>query len=144
MNVKLTGWKAIVAIFAAVGFLVFKFNMQTAALQTEGVEEIREWLQLESARAVIPDMEKAIEAPNQNAEYLAQMADDLQEENFEVVSVTRRGVDKNIIVRVEVNYKGEIPSDGMNVRYLRMNYSMVTGWRVERETSKWNYYLASF
>lgn len=144
MNVKLTGWKAIVAIVAVIGFLGFKFNMQTEALQTEGVEEISKWLQLESARAVIPDMEKAIENPRQNEEYLAQMVDDLQEENFEVVSVTRRGVDKNIIARVEVSYKGEVPSDGMNIRYLRMNYSMVAGWRVERETSKWNYYLASF
>ena len=72
------------------------------------------------------------------------MVDSLQEENIEVVSVTRRGVDNNIVARVEVSYKGKAPSEGMNVRYLRMNYSMVTGWRVERETSKWSYYLASF
>ena len=144
MEMKLTGWKAIAASIVVIGFLGFKFNMQTESLQTEGVEEIKKWLQMEATRAALPDMQKAVEAPRRNEEYLAQMVDNLQEDNIEVVSVTRRGVDKNIVARVEVKYKGESPSEGMNVRYLRMNYSMVTGWRVERETSKWNYYLASF
>ena len=144
MEMKLTGWKAIVASVVVIGFLGFKFNMQTESLQTEGVEEIKNWLQMESTRAALPDMQKAVEAPRQNEEYLAQMVDNLQEDNIEVVSVTRRGVDKNIVARVEVKYKGETSLEGMNVRYLRMNYSMVTGWRVERETSKWSYYLASF
>lgn len=144
MEIKLTGPKAIVAVLAVIGFLVFKFNVQTEALQTEGVDEIKKWLQLESVRAVLPDMEKAVEAPRQNAEYLEQVVNDLQEENIEVVSVTRRGVEERIIARVEVKYKGETPPDGKNIRYLKMKYSMVSGWRVERETSKWNYYLASF
>ena len=144
MQIKLTGPKAIVAVIAVIGFLGFKFNMQTESLQTEGVEKIKTWLLFESARAVIPDMEKAVQDPTQNAEYLEQVVNDLQEENIEVVSVTRRGVEERIIARVEVKYKGETPPDGKNVRYLKMKYSMVTGWRVDRETSKWNYYLASF
>ena len=144
MEIKLSGWKAIAASIVVIGFLGFKFNMQTESLQTEGVEEIKKWLQMESTRAALPDLQKAVEAPKQNEEYLMQMINNLQKDNIEVVSVTRRGVDKNIVARVEVKYKGESQPDRMNVRYYRMNYSMITGWRVERETSKWNYYLASF
>ena len=84
MEMKLTGPKAIVAVLAVIGFLGFKFNIQTEALQTEGVEEIKKWLQLESVRAVLPDMKQAVEAPRQNAEYLEQMVNDLQEENIEI------------------------------------------------------------
>jgi len=144
MEMKLNGWKAVVAILAVAAFMIFKFNMQTEALQTDGVEAIKAWLQRESVRAVLPDMKKAIQNPSKNEEYLSQTVDDLNISNFEIISVTRRGADERIIVRAEVRYKGDAPSEGMDVRYLRMHYSMVAGWRVEREASKWDYYLASF
>ena len=38
MEMKLTGWKAIAVIAVVVGFLVFRFNMETEALQTEGAQ----------------------------------------------------------------------------------------------------------
>ncbi len=112
MEKKLTGWKAIVVVLAIIGFLIFKLNVQTEALQTEGVEEIRKWLVLESVRAVMPDMEKAVQAPTRNAKFLEQMADNLREENFQILSVTKRGVDRRTFVRAEVRHKGKSPSDG--------------------------------
>ena len=144
MKIKLTGWKAVIVIVAVIGFVIFKLNVQTKALQTEGVEEVKRWLLLESARAALPDMRKALENPAENTGYLEKMAKDLQLENFEIVSVTRHGVGERIVARVEVRYKGESVSEGMGVRYFRMKYSTVTGWRVIHETTKLNYYLAAF
>lgn len=144
MNFKLTGRNAIVALVVAAGFLLFRFESQSEALESQGVEQVRIWLMAESARAVLPNMKKAMEDPKGNEHYLAEVAKDLQSENFEIVSVTRHGLGSSIVARVEVRYKGESPSDGMSVRYLRMKYSMVTGWVVVREASKWDYYLAAF
>ena len=64
MEIKLTGWKAIVASVVVIGFLGFKFNMQTESLQTEGIDEIKKWLQMESTRAVLPDMQKLWKRPD--------------------------------------------------------------------------------
>jgi hypothetical protein len=144
MKIKLTGWKAVIVVVAVIGFVIFKLNVQTKALQTEGVEEVKRRLLLESARAALPDMRKALENPAENTGYLEKMAKDLQLENFEIVSVTRHGVGERIVARVEVRYKGESVSEGMGVRYFRMKYSTVTGWRVVHETTKLNYYLAAF
>ena len=145
MELKLSGWKAILAIVAVIGFLGFKFVAQTEALHADGVEKIRQWLVFETARFVLPEMKKALENPTEhNTKFLSDTAKNFKQQNFEIISVTRRGLGERIIARVDVRFKGKIPKDGMNVRYLRMKYSMLTGWRVERETSKWNYYLASF
>ena len=141
---KLTGWKAIAVVVASLGFVIFKFNFQNEALKSEGVEVVKRWLILESVRAVLPDMEKTIKHATQNEQSLEQIASNLKEENFEIVSVSRRGVGERIVARVEVRYKGQAPPDGKNVRYLKMEYSMVTGWRVKRETSAWYYYTRFF
>lgn len=144
MKFKLTGWNAIIALVAVVGFAVFRFESQSKALESQGVEQVKNWLLAESTRAVLPSMEKAMKDPESNKNYLADVSKNLRKENFEIVSVTRHGLGSSIVARVEVRYKGQSPSDGMNVRYLRMKYSMVTGWIVIREASKWDYYLAVF
>jgi hypothetical protein len=144
MKFKLTGWNAIIAIVVAIGFVVFRFESQTKALETQGVEQVRNWLMAESARAALPQMQKHMEDSKGDDSYLTGIAKDFQEKNFEIVSITTHGTGSHVVARVEVRYKGESPSGGMNIRYLRMNYSMVTGWIVARESSKWDYYLAVF
>lgn len=144
MKFKLTGWNAIAALVVVAGFMVFRFESQSKALESQGVEQVRIWLMAESARAILPSMQKAMADPKGNEHYLTEAAKDLQSKNFQIVSVTRHGLGSSTVVRVEVRYKGKSPSDGMNVRYLRMKYSMVTGWIVLREASKWDYYFAVF
>jgi hypothetical protein len=144
MDIKLKGWQAVVAIIAIIAFVVLRLNVQTEALASEGVKEVQRWLLLESARAVLPDMEKVMESPQENSEYLERMAHDLQQESFQVLSVTRHGVGDQIVARVEVRHNGSATPGQVDVRYLKMTYSMVTGWRVQREASEWSYYLAAF
>ena len=144
MKFKLTGWKAIVALLVAVAFVGFRVETQSSTLESQGVEKIRNWLMAESTRAALPDMQKAMEGQAGGDKSLEDFAKKFQEQNFEIISVTTHGAGSNVIARVEVRFKGESHSDGMGVRYLRMQYSMVTGWRVVREASKWDYYLAAF
>lgn len=143
MEIKFTGMKAVAVIAVIIVFLMAKLTMSNEALQNEGVQAIEQWLLMESARQAIPDMEKAMEHMNENAEYLEQMANDLQQSNFEIISVTRHGFSEKIVVRAEIRFKGEEQTEDINVRYFKMSYSMVTGWRGIRESSKWNYYLAA-
>jgi hypothetical protein len=144
MQFKLTGWHAVLAFVLVAGFLMFRFETQSRALGSQGVAKVRNWLMAESARAVLPGMQKAMNDPKGNEEYLTKVAKNFRAKNFEILSVTRHGLGSYVVVRVEVRFKGKAPSDGMNVRYLRMTYSMLTGWKVLRETTKWDYYRAVF
>ena len=139
MEVKLNGWKAIVVILAVIGFGAFRYKTQTKAMETQGVEKIQQWLSFKTARAVLPEMEKAMENPEANREQLEQMANSLQSENFVVTSVKQHGLGEEIVVRVEAQVNGK-----PQVFYLRMEYSMTTGWYVGMETTKVSYYLALF
>jgi len=144
MGIKLSGWRAVLALVVAAGFVVFRFETQSGALESQGVQKVRNWLMAESARAVLPSMQKAMNDPNGNDKYLTDVAKNFREKNFQIVSVTRHGSGSSVVVRVEVRFKGKSPSGGMNVRYLRMRYSMLTGWSVLREATKWDYYRAVF
>ncbi|HEX6996603.1 MAG TPA: hypothetical protein VF322_00570 [Gammaproteobacteria bacterium] len=142
VHFKLSGWKAIVAFGALGAFALIRFNMQSAALQADGVAEIKRWLVSETMRNSLADMRDAAESGN--LDYLEQAAANLAEENFDIVSVTRHGLGDRIVARLDYRYKGEAPRAEPRVRYLRMTYSLATGWRVQSETTKLNYYLAAF
>ena len=144
MQIKLTGGHAVLAFVLVAGFVLFRFETQSRTLGSQGVAQVRNWLMAESARAASPGMQKAMNDPNGNDKYLTEVARDFRAENFEIVSATRHGLGSGAVVRVEVRFKGKAPSDGMNVRYLRMTYSMLTGWKVLREATKWDYYRAVF
>ncbi len=139
MELKLNGWKAGVVILAVIGWGAFRYTTQTKTMETQGVEVIQNWLQSESARALLPEMEKAMQNPSENQAFLEQSANDLQQENFVVSSIKRHGVGDRTVARVDVLFKGT-PS----TRYLKMTYSTITGWQVGLETTQWAYYLAGF
>ncbi len=138
MEIKLNGWTAAVAILLIAGWGVFRYTTRSKAMETQGVEAIRNWLLFESARAVLPEMEKALENPEQNSKFIEDSASSLRQDNFEIVSVTRHGVGKRVVARVEVRYRGGVPE----TRYLRMSYATFTGWQVGLETTRMGYFLA--
>ena len=144
MKLKLTGWNAVMAVIVMVGLVIFRFEIQSKTLESQGIQQVKNWLVAESTRVALPDMQKAMNDPGSNQDYLTNISEDLQSKNFKIVSITAHGSGSSIVARVEVRFKGKSPSDAMNVRYLRMKYSMVTGWKVVREASKWDYYMAAF
>lgn len=142
MKIKLTGWKAIGAVVVVGAFVLVRLGMQRESLGTQGVQEIERWLALESARVTLPAMQQA--ARSSNSQLVSQMAEDLVEEAFRVVSLSPHGTDEQIVARVDYRREGRSPGEGTRVRYLRMSYSTVAGWRVDSETTKLAYYLAVF
>ena len=144
MKLKLTGWNAVLTLIVIVGLAIFRFETQTKTLESQGIQQVKNWLAAESTRVALPGMQKAMNDPQSNQDYLTNMSENLQSNNIKIVSITAHGSGSSIVARVEVRYKGKSPSDGMNVRYLRMKYSMVTGWKVVREASKWDYYMSAF
>ncbi len=139
-EIKLTGWGAVAALVAIAAFGWFKLSAQNQSLQEEGVERLQQWLVAEAARETLPGMEQALQAGDQDA--VQAMADIMQEDSFMILSVTRHGTGDEIVARVEYQRMGD--SSTRQQRYFRMTHSMVTGWRVEREASRWSYYLAAF
>ena len=140
MEIKLTGWNALIVGALVLGFAFFRFSAQSAELETQGVKQIKTWLISESMRTALPDMEKAMQDPEADESYLSETAENLQEDNLKIISVKRHGSGSQIIARVETSLNDQSP----DIRYLKMKYSMATGWVVVREASKWEYYLALF
>lgn len=137
MEIKLTGWKAVVGTLLIVGWGAFRYVSQTKAMESQGVEVIQNWLVFESARAVLPEMEKALENVGENQQFLEESANALRQDNFEIVSVTRHGVGRRVVARVEVRHQGTT-----SIRYLRMSYVTINGWQVGFETTRMDYFLA--
>lgn len=143
MTFKLTGWKAISALALLGGLAVVRYDMQTEALETEGVEEVERWLALEAARIALPDMTKAASASS-GGQNLERLIDDLAADRFEIVSITRHGLGEEIVARVEYRHRTRSSAGDTEIRYLRMRHSLPTGWRVGSETTRLSYLLAAF
>lgn len=139
MKFQLTGWKAIAALILLVAFVVVRYTMQAGALETQGVAQVQRWLADEATRSALPDMQQAVAAGD--AASVERMAGDLEGDRFEILSVTRHGLGEEIVARVEYRHASR-PAGGTRVRYLRMSYSRLVGWRVGAETSRLSYYLA--
>lgn len=143
MTFKLTGWKAISALPLLAGFVVIRYDMQTDALQTDGVEEVRRWLALEATRIALPDLAQAASGSG-NVQDIERLATDLATDSFEIVSITRHGMGERIVARVEYRHDARSVAAETEVRYLSMSYSLPTGWRVGSETTRLSYLLAAF
>ena len=111
-------------------------QMRRGELEEKGVEEIKHWIALEYIRAAQNDM--SMEEQAENIDRL------LIYDKVEITDLRVRGKTDDTVVRVEFLIDGQAPPDGKNVRYLRMEHSMVSGWKVYRETSSISFYLKLF
>ena len=134
MEIKLTGWKALLVVIALVGFLGFRYVTAVQALDTEGREMIEQWIAAEYqryhlARTDISDEEK--------------VALLLQTQSIELTSLQARGQPKHMSVRVEIAPNAAHPPGSPYVRYFRMDHSMTAGWRHRGDISELRYHLTS-
>ncbi|PIS47022.1 MAG: hypothetical protein COT17_05565 [Elusimicrobia bacterium CG08_land_8_20_14_0_20_51_18] len=140
MTVNLGGWKAIIVILAILGFSVFKYQTSRRTLEPKVRQIIRlemaaEYLQLAKAELEIP-LPEGQEA--KSSEMLKNI------ERIEFKSLSARGKDDDIVARAEILVDGKVPAGKKPVRYFRMEYSVLTGWRYLNETSAMVYYLKFF
>ena len=132
---KLTGINAVFALLVVVGLAGFRFYSAASSIETAAAEELIFWLRGEYTGKYLADDPAADEA-------LAQQLLALEDIGFQEMS-PRRTTD-DLVVRVKIDVDGAPPPFGDDVRYFRMEYSQLTQWRLQRETTKWSYYLKLF
>jgi hypothetical protein len=136
-SITLTGWPALIVIVLALGVYGMTFVMGRSTHDDEALAPIRLQLQGEYTAMLLSDAEAV--APD--AEAVERL---LALDQIEFTSVSARGSGENVIVRVEPRVDGQPPPDGRDVRYYRMSYSTVTGWRVRHESRAFRYYTTLF
>ena len=132
---KVTGFKAFLLLLALIGFVGFRFLSARSSIETDAAEEIATWVQAEYTSRYMADN------PEPDEETAAEI---LALTKIEFSEITGRGTPDDMVVRVRIRVDGSAPRYGNEVRYFRMEYSMVTGWIYQREVSKLSYYLNFF
>jgi hypothetical protein len=136
-GITLTGWPAVIAIVVVVVFYGLTFVISRQSLDDEALAPIRLQLQGEYTSAVLPELDPNDPAP--------EVVDRLTEmDQIEFASVSARGSGDNVIVRVKPLVNGQPPPDGRDVRYYRMSWSNLTGWRMRHESTAFRYYTTLF
>ncbi len=140
IKIKLTGWKAVLVIVAVAGFLGYRYYTLHTTVATEAADELRFWLAAEYMAAGLPALEQAVESGDAVAAEI-QAQEILARERIEFTELSARGSPEDVVVRAEILVDGRAPPVGGPVRYFRMEHSMVTGWRMQREVHAISYYL---
>jgi hypothetical protein len=136
-GITLRGWPAVVALVIVAGLYGATFVVGRRALDDKVLEQIRHQLRGEYTTALLPGVDPRHPDPEAVAKLTAL-------ERIKFASVSVRGFGSNVIVRVEPRVDGEPPPDGRDVRYYRMSYSALTGWRVRHQSTAWRYYTRVF
>ena len=134
MEIKLTGWKALLAALVVVGFLGFRYVTAAQTLDTDGRKAISEWVASEYqryhlARTDLSDEEKA--------------AILLKTASVELLSLDARGRPERMAVRVEIAPNAAHPPGTPYVRYFILEFSLTTGWRHKGDITAMQYHLTS-
>jgi len=136
-SLTLTGWPAVGVLILVGAVYGLTFVVSRKALDDEALAPIRLQLQGEYTSTLLPTLDPA--APDPEA---VERITDL--DRLELTSVSARGSGEDVVVRVEPRVNGQVPPDGREVRYYRMSYSALTGWRVRHETTAFRYYTKLF
>jgi len=142
-TIRLTGWKALAALVILAGFVGYRYYAMRTTLATEAADELRMWLAAEYQAAGLPELERALAAGDRAAAERS-AAEIIARDRIAFVDVRARGEPDDLVVRAEIAVDGRPPPVGGAVRYFRMRYSTVTGWRLERETTALSYLLRIF
>lgn len=141
-NIKLTGSRAWVVAILVIGLIALRsFNARTT-LDTQGRETLREWVALELQRPLLAETSAAMEAGELDERAMeAQAAELLAAGEVQIASMRAKGPMDDLVVRIELEPSPGLPPGTELVRYYRMEYSTVTGWRHRGNTSAVSWYL---
>ena len=139
-NFKFKGWMAVPVLLLVIGFFAYKFFAIKSTLASEATQELKLQLQGEYTSIGL----KGIDIQKLDRHRVDPRVQKLLDASkVEFVSVSSKGTDP-VYIRVEIRVNGNEPPDGKPVRYYKMKYSTLTGWRVLREVSWWSYYSRLF
>jgi hypothetical protein len=131
----LTGWKALLVLAVVAGVIGFRIATARAQIGTQGRAALERWVQAELTRPILADTTRSL------AERGAAIN---QASSVTIRSLAVRGPLSNAVVRVELAPNPALPPGTDLVRYYRMQYSDLTGWRHHGSATKLDWYLAAF
>ena len=134
-SVTLTGWKAVAAIVLVAGFVGFRWYTAREALDTAGREYLEEWIAMELARPLLADTTTSLEERGQAV---------LAATKVRIRSMSGRGPLDDLVVKVELEPSSDLPAGTELVRYYRLEYSTIMGWRHRADATALSYYLSIF
>ena len=134
-TVTLTGWKAVAAIVLVLGFVGFRWVTARDALDTEGRQVLEEWIAGELLRPILADTARSLEDRGQAA---------LGASKVSIRAMSGRGSLDDLVVKVELEPSDDLPAGTELIRYYRMEYSSLTGWRHRGNSTALSYYLSIF
>ena len=134
MEIKLTGWKAVLVALVVLGFLGFRYTTAVQTLDTDGRQAISEWVAAEYQRYHLARTDLS---EGDKAALL------LKTESVDLVSLEARGRPERMAVRVEIEPNVAHPPGTPYVRYYTLEYSTVTGWRHKGDITALQYHLTS-
>ncbi len=134
-NVTLTGWKAVVVLVVVAGVVVFRVTTARAKLDTQGRAALETWVQQEMIRPILADTTRSLQERGNAV---------LRATSVTIRSLAVRGSLDDAVVRVELEPNPALPPGTDLVRYYRMSYSEITGWRHRGPSSKLSWYLSAF
>ncbi len=143
MEIRLTGWKAVLAVVIALAVMAYGVFARNTTLDTQAKEVIRQWVAAEYAGKALHKWEGVDYSKNQ--ELAEQSANEiLAALKVTIPSIKAKGSKTEPVVRVEILVDGKPPPDGKNTRYYKMNFSSITGWTMGYESSAFFYYSRLF
>jgi len=131
----LTGWKAVLVLIVLAGVVIFRITTARAKLDTQGRAALETWVQQEMIRPILADTTRSLQERGNAV---------LKATSVTIRSLAVRGRLDKAVVRVELAPSPSLPPGTDLVRYYRMSYSEITGWRHRGPASELSWYLAAF
>lgn len=135
------GWQAILASVILLAVVGFRYITLWEDLKPDQLGILRHEISQGYIRTELPRLEEALDSGDVEATDRASKDALIRPEDVEIKNVAARGSFEDLIVRVEIRFRGQRPPDGKDVRYFKMDRSMLLGWRIVREVSSWQYYV---
>ena len=150
MELKLNGPSAVLALGVIGVFTAYRLISMQAELETDALEELKMYLSSEYASPDVAALSQKLSSGElTDAEALDATARIMGASNIEFPSYDARGMWKGrdggeVIVKVTIRVDGADPPDGEPIRYYRMRYRPLVGWKVGARTSALLYWLKLF
>lgn len=135
-TVKISGRNAVLVLIVATAFVGFRFVTARSKIDGQGRATLQTWVQDQVVRPILGDTTRSEEERGAAASAGVSAV--------QIKSLQVHGPLNRAIVRVELAPSPALPAGTKLLRYYRMQYSDLTGWRVVGSARAWDWYLALF
>jgi hypothetical protein len=126
-SIQLRDWKAVVVGVLVVGAAGYRMVTARTTLDTQGRQALEEWVAGEIRRPLLDEESLSLEEKGQAV---------LAAGGVRIRSKRAKESLDDLVVRIDLEPGDHLPAGTELVRYYRMEYSTITGWR-HRSDASW-------